>query len=117
MNCKSIIDKMRGLALCCVAAFAMTGCTQERTPWNGGEGEGLLRLSVALPETRATEAEYDALALGTLRIYQVDRVGDEATERLIRKYRPVTDVPAELYLAAGEYKVTVEAGGGREGPL
>ena len=114
MNCKSIIDKMRGLALCCVAAFAMTGCTQERTPWNGGEGEGLLRLSVALPETRATEAEYDARALGTLRIYQVDRVGDEATERLIRKYRPVTDVPAELYLAAGEYKVTVEAGDGSE---
>ncbi len=105
------LNRMRGMAVCCVAGMLLAGCTLDKTTqWSGSVDEGLLRLSVELPETRATDNDYDALALGTLRIYQIDRTGSEAAERLIRKYRPVTDVPAELYLTAGEYKVTVEAG-------
>ena len=99
MNCKSIIDKMRGLALCCVAAFAMTGCTQERTPWNGGAGEGLLRPSVALSETRATDAAYHALPLGTPRSYQVARAGHAAPAPLLPHPPPVTAAPRDLHPA------------------
>lgn len=111
MNRNHIIERIGRMAVLCMAGFALAGCAKdEAAMWNGGAGEGLLRLSVDLPETRATDDDYDALELGTLRIYQIDRSGTEPEERLIRKYRPVTDVPSELYLVAGEYKVTVEAG-------
>lgn len=71
-----------------------------------------MRLSVSLPETsRAADDEYDALSLSTMRIYKLEADGENGKkESLIRKYKPATEVPADLYLVAGEYKVTVEAG-------
>ena len=75
-------------------------------------GQGMLQLSFDIPGYggQSKAAEYDALAISTLRLYKVEPDGQGgATESLIRKYKPATDVPANLYLAAGKYKVTVEA--------
>lgn len=77
-----------------------------------GRGEGIVQLSVSLPDaSRADAEEYDALSLSTLRLYKLesDEQGGKM-QSLIRKYKPATEVPADLYLAAGEYKVAVEAG-------
>lgn len=50
-----------------------------------------------------------------MRIYSLTDDGEGGTaENLIRKYRPATEVPTDLYLAAGRYRVAVEAGDGSE---
>lgn len=91
------------------------GCTKEI----GGEavpgnGNGALQISVSLPDKTRAE-EYNPLDFSTMKIFKVERdAEDKLTESLIRKYRPATSVPSNLYLAAGEYKITVEAGTGDE---
>lgn len=99
-------------ALCTVL---LAGCVAE-TPADApaGAGEGIVQLRVGLPENSGTDAEeYDALALSTMRIYSLDDDGAGGTaERLVRKYVPATEAPADLYLAAGRYRVSVEAGDG-----
>ncbi len=81
-------------------ALLATSCSKDAMVSATDAGEGCLRMTVALDNT--TRA-YDPLALGTLRIYN-------ASNGLIRKYSPVSEMPDNLYLVAGNYKVTVEAG-------
>ena len=102
------------LAAC---ALLLAGCVKDAPVGErGGEGECILQLSVSLPDrSRADDEAYDALALSTMRIYSLTDDGEGGTaENLIRKYRPATEVPADLYLAAGRYRVAVEAGDGSE---
>lgn len=102
------------LAAC---ALLLAGCVKDAPVGErGGEGECILQLSVSLPDqSRADDGAYDALALSTMRIYSLTDDGEGGTaENLIRKYRPATEVPADLYLAAGRYRVAVEAGDGSE---
>ena len=91
----------------------LCGCADmKQDSWNS-EGEGVIRFAVSLPEaTRAAEDDYDVLAHSTLRIYKVETANDGTAERLVRKYSPVSELPSEVYLAAGNYKVTVAAGDG-----
>lgn len=58
-----------------------------------------------------SDAQYNPLEVSTMWIYSVtsDGVG-ETTDNLIRKYKPANSVPSDLYLAAGKYKVVVDAG-------
>lgn len=58
-----------------------------------------------------SDAQYNPLEVSTMWIYSVtsDGVG-ETTDNLIRKYKPANSVPSNLYLAAGKYKVVVDAG-------
>lgn len=58
-----------------------------------------------------SDAQYNPLEVSTMWIYSVtsDGVG-ETTDKLIRKYKPANSVPSDLYLAAGKYKVVVDAG-------
>lgn len=58
-----------------------------------------------------SDAQYNPLEVSTMWIYSVtsDGVG-ETTDKLIRKYKPANSVPSNLYLAAGKYKVVVDAG-------
>ena len=58
-----------------------------------------------------SDAQYTPLEVSTMWIYSVtsDGVG-ETTDKLIRKYKPANSVPSDLYLAAGKYKVVVDAG-------
>lgn len=58
-----------------------------------------------------SDAQDNPLEVSTMWIYSVtsDGVG-ETTDNLIRKYKPANSVPSNLYLAAGKYKVVVDAG-------
>lgn len=99
-------------AFLCAFCALLAGCTvaNEESPIRTG-GEGIVQLRVSLPASRAGEEAYDALSLSTLRIYKLEADGEAGRkESLIRKYKPATEVPADLFLAAGDYKVTVEAG-------
>ena len=106
------------IALISCLALALASCGKSDAagslPTNG---QGMLQLSFDIPGYggQSKAAEYDALAISTLRLYKVEPDGQGgATESLIRKYKPATDVPANLYLAAGKYKVTIEAGDNSE---
>ena len=106
-------------ALCLLSvAFGLSGCAQkELAEPEIIEGTGCLNVEIALPRTKADAvSEYDALKYSTVRIYSIVRDTDnEITEaNLVRKYRPASEMPANLYLAAGEYKITVEAGKAEE---
>lgn len=93
---------------CAVLCGAMlAGCVDDMPHAGRESGDAAVRFDVSLSDrgTRA-EGEYDALATSTLRIYRAEDDG------LIRKYSPVSEIPEEVYLAAGGYRVTVEAGDG-----
>lgn len=58
-----------------------------------------------------SDAQYNPLEVSTMWIYSVTSDGaGETTDKLIRKYKPANSVPSNLYLAAGKYKVVVDAG-------
>lgn len=86
-------------ALACTALIAAS-CSKDAAE-TVATGEGCLQMTVALDNT--TRAEYQPLEYSTLRIYN-------AEGGLIRKYSPASEMPDNLYLVAGDYKVTVEAG-------
>lgn len=91
-------------------------CTKDTTGIDK-EQMGSLRFTLdfngtelSLANTKATEG-YDPLEVSTMWIYSVTTDGaGETTDNLIRKYKPATSVPDDLYLAAGTYKVVIDAG-------
>lgn len=102
------------IAACAAFMMLAPGCIREDSGYpNEKGGDGKLQISFKLPDgSRAADDDtYNPLTLSTLRIYKLERNEDDVvTESLIRKYKPASKVPADLYLVAGEYKVTVEAG-------
>lgn len=98
----------------------LSACAKE-SPELRTEQSGNLRLKimvggneVSASTKTGTEEEYP-WNISTLWIYKVESDGAGGTaEGLIRKYKPATSVPDDLYLAAGSYKVVVEAGSGSE---
>mgnify|MGYP005812684315 CR=1 FL=1 len=110
---KRLIKHIMPWALLCMLGTA--GCAKYNTEVDpSDENTGTLRLSVTLPSRTAqlkSASQYDALALSTLRVYKIE---NDTEVNLIRKYKPATEVPSDLYLVAGKYKVTVEAGDNSE---
>lgn len=84
-----------------VAAVITTSCSDEKFV---NDGEGVASFSVALAEeasmasSRAVSNEV-ALAENCI-VYVYNSKG------LIRKYRGTNNVPSQLYLASGNYRVT-----------
>lgn len=66
----------------------------------GGEGVVSFRIETASGTTRA---EYNPLDDLLIRIYKADG-------SLIRRYTSLDEMPENLYLVAGEYRITVDAG-------
>ena len=91
-------------------------CTKDTTGIDK-EQMGSLRFTLdfngtelSLANTKATEG-YNPLEVSTMWIYSVTTDGaGETTDNLIRKYKPANSVPDDLYLAAGTYKVVIDAG-------
>ena len=113
------IHKPFSAALCIISVISgLSGCAEkELAEPEIAEGTGCLNVEIALPKTKADAAsEYNALNYSTVRIYSIVRNTDNAIldSNLVRKYRPASQMPANLYLAAGEYKITVEAGKAEE---
>ncbi len=74
-------------------------CAEDDAPV-GGEGVVNFRIETT---SAATRGEYDPLDDLLIRIYKADG-------GLIRRYTSLDDMPENLYLVAGGYKITVEAG-------
>ena len=75
---------------------------------------GAIRLSIATPKNVAIE-EYNPLDFGSVKIYKyTDTTNDEGEDvrlkELIRHYKSLDAMPAQLALLAGDYAVKVEAG-------
>ncbi len=86
-----------------LAGWAVTAaaCQHDAETWDGETGS--LRLNIQYGQT--TRA-YNPAETSTMRIYQMV----EGEEKLIRKYSPITEMPEDLYLVAGNYKAKVVAG-------
>ena len=114
----TIIQTLSILLCMAPSAIGLSGCAEkELAEPEISEGTGCLSVEIALPKTKAdAAAEYNALNYSTVRIYSIVRDTENriTAENLVRKYRPASKMPANLYLAAGEYKITVEAGTGDE---
>ena len=113
------IHKPFSAALCIISVISgLSGCAEkELAEPEIAEGTGCLNVEIALPKTKAdADAEYNALNYSTVRIYSIVRDTDNTIleSNPVRKYRPASEMPANLYLAAGEYKITVEAGKAEE---
>lgn len=78
----------------------------------GQPGEGAVSFAIAMPQTRA---EYDDSQYPwthcTIRIYKLtaDESGGTVKE-LIRRYNSPSEMPASLWLLAGDYSIAVELG-------
>lgn len=87
-------------------------CTKEAAEIPGKPGEGAVSIAFAMPRSRATaDGTQYPWNRCTIRIYKytVDEAG-ERTKELIRRYNSPTEMPASLWLLAGEYAIAVEAG-------
>lgn len=90
---KILLYALSGLMLLCAS------CAEDEAPV-GGEGIVNFRIETASGQTRA---EYNPLDDLLIRIYKADG-------GLIRRYTSLGDMPENLYLVAGDYKITVDAG-------
>lgn len=115
----TFFTEARIFAAACIAVAALaaglSGCAEkELVEVSSGSGTGNLKIQVSIPQTKSGEG-YDALAYSTVRIYQIVRGSDDdMTGNLVRRYKPASSIPSNLYLVAGEYRITVEAGTGDE---
>ncbi|MEG2612769.1 MAG: DUF4493 domain-containing protein, partial [Alistipes sp.] len=75
-----------------------SGCIKEE---GGAQGEGAVNFRIELSTT--TRANYNPMDQLLIRIYKADN-------SLIRRYTSLTEMPETLYLIAGDYKITVDAG-------
>ena len=109
---KSINKSASFFLIISMLAVSSSGCTEKELEASVSEdGAGCLKVQVELPRTKS----YNALDYSTVRIYSISRsIGGEVVENLVRRYKPASSIPADLYLAAGEYKITVDAGTGIE---
>lgn len=75
---------------------------------------GAVRMSIAAPKNATTEV-YNPMDYCTIRVYKYTDTTDEEGEptrikELIRLYKSVSEIPAQLALLAGDYAVRVDAG-------
>ncbi|MDE6507929.1 MAG: PCMD domain-containing protein [Alistipes sp.] len=96
-----------------LGALLLGACTGNPEEIAGNPGEGAVAFTLAMPKSRTTTADAETYPWDccAIRIYKY--VADEAGERsreLIRRYDSPSEMPASLWLLAGEYAITVEAG-------
>ena len=88
-------------------------CTENPAELPGKPGEGAVAFSLAMPKSRATTADESQYPWNrcAIRVYKyvTDETGQRSRE-LIRRYNAPTEMPASLWLLAGEYAIAVEAG-------
>lgn len=98
------------------AILALLSCSKE---FDDGTGvmpadSGMLRMSIAMPKDYGN-GEYDPMDYCTVKIYKYTETESETgvperIKELIRKYESVEDIPAEIWLLAGDYSISVNAG-------
>lgn len=88
-------------AICLLACAAcMAGCSKEKA---ASSGEGVLCLSVNMPQAKAAMTPEELEQSALVNIYKADFTG------LVRSYRK-SEISGSIYLPADEYRVDVKAG-------
>ena len=106
----------RHIPLVCLSGLLLLlgACTKDDSGRSEQTGTLQLNLTVggkAIPLHSKAAGDYNPLDISTLWIYKVESDGaGGTTQELIRKYKPATSVPDNLYLVSGRYKVVIEAG-------
>ena len=106
----------RHISLVCLSGLLLLlgACTKDDSGRAEPTGTLQLNLTVAgkvIPLHSKAAGDYNPLDISTLWIYKVESDGAGGTaQELIRKYKPATSVPDNLYLVSGRYKVVIEAG-------
>lgn len=106
----------RHIPLVCLSGLLLLlgACTKDDSGRAEPTGTLQLNLTVAgkvIPLHSKAAGDYNPLDISTLWIYKVESDGAGGTvQELIRKYKPATSVPDNLYLVSGRYKVIIEAG-------
>ena len=96
---------IRHIAL--AATLLLTACAENPTD-ELHEGGGAATFTIATPQTRAAaEEEPYPFNCCAIRIYKYT---DEGSKELIRRYNKRSELPASLWLVAGNYSIAVEAG-------
>ncbi|MBQ8493022.1 MAG: DUF4493 domain-containing protein [Alistipes sp.] len=87
------------------AVLLIASCAKEAVPhFEMATGEGAMRLGVAM------QSEVSDTQSVVVKIYKVEGEGDAATEKLIRRYNSLADVPEYLNILAGNYIAKVQVG-------
>lgn len=79
----------------------------------GRDGEGAAKFSLGIGATRATDYSVYPWTDCAIRVYRYGAAASEGEERerlLVRRYNSVDEMPAELWLTAGDYVIAVELG-------
>ena len=93
-----------GFAALLGGILLLGACSKDETIPAGDASTGTLRMHITA--TRAETDAYDPFDYRTVRIY--------SDKGLIRKYAPQDEMPAELQLLQGDYRIAVELGDGSE---
>lgn len=93
---------MKKILLVTFAGLLLSGasCSKDET---AKDGEGVVSFRIEMGAD--TRTEYDPLDELLIRVYKADGA-------LIRRYTKLEEMPENLYLVAGDYKITVDAGDG-----
>lgn len=86
--------------LCCAAVLSGTACSKDDL---NGTGEGAVSLNISYLQNTATSRSASGPDQVKIRVYRNDG-------ELVRRYDSTAEVPALLYLMAGQYTLDVEAG-------
>lgn len=84
----------------CAGVFATLVSCNEAPETNPAMGEGLVSLSISFDNTLATRAESPA----------INSIELANSKGVIRSWKTIEEIPAELALTSGEYTVSVDAG-------
>lgn len=93
-----------GFAALAGSLLLLGACSKDETAASGNGSTGTLRMHITA--TRSETDAYDPFDYRTVRIY--------SDKGLIRKYAPQDEMPAELQLLQGDYRIAVELGDGSE---
>ena len=98
---------------CFLLVFTLAACSKNNLDEKVNEGEGTLSLNYSFTKADNVPSDPAAEILknSTLKIYK-KMGGSFGNGGLIFKYSPATDMPEDLALIAGDYKITLEAGTG-----
>lgn len=98
------------LLLGCMAFFAVS-CSEDEGSMPSNPGQGCATFAIDLPQTRATydDTQYPWNRCA-IRIYKHTQADGEVRRELIRRYNSRSEMPAELWLLAGDYSIAVELG-------
>lgn len=100
-------SKIISLWLACLSAVSFVACTDDAR-YGGGEGCLSMKMSIAMPQTNATLQKNNQETSNALS--DSCRVRIYGSTGLVRYYKGLNNLPDELWLASGSYRIVAQTG-------